>query len=186
MANYTEPPLPEIDGVEARRIKDCPGYAATSDGRILSCKNNRHGYRWWSEIKPWCSAKDGRLRIGFNLGGKRKAALIHVVIAETFIGPRPAGMECCHNDGNCRNNRADNLRWDTPEGNYKDRYKHGDVALGERHGWSVLNEERVMAIRKEYIPRSRYASLGVLAKKHGVGAKTVHDIVKRKTWAHLT
>lgn len=50
---------------------------------------------------------------------------IAVLIAETFLGPCPEGMECCHNDDNRANNRLDNLRWDTHQNNVKDGYRNG-------------------------------------------------------------
>lgn len=50
---------------------------------------------------------------------------VHVLVATTFIGPCPDGMECCHNDGNGLNNWYGNLRWDTRSSNNYDRAKHG-------------------------------------------------------------
>lgn len=50
---------------------------------------------------------------------------VHVLVLEAFVGPRPDGMEGCHNDGDPSNNRLSNLRWDTPLANWSDRRKHG-------------------------------------------------------------
>lgn len=45
---------------------------------------------------------------------------VHVLVAEAFIGPRPPGLQVCHNDGNKNNNTLSNLRYDTPKANWQD------------------------------------------------------------------
>jgi hypothetical protein len=52
-------------------------------------------------------------------------ARIHTLVLEAFAGPRPEGMEGCHNDGNPTNNHIDNLRWDTRSANNQDTLRHG-------------------------------------------------------------
>lgn len=53
--------------------------------------------------------------------GRDLNTLVHKLVAEAFLGPRPEGCEVCHNDGDATNNRVDNLRWDTRTGNNLDR-----------------------------------------------------------------
>lgn len=52
------------------------------------------------------------------------AYYVHALVLETFVGPRPDGMECCHwkpaPDGGY-DNRLMNLRWDTRSANAYDR-----------------------------------------------------------------
>lgn len=68
----------------------------------------------------------------------------HLVLA-AFVGPRPEGMVCCHNDGNGSNNRVGNLRWDTYGENNRDLVRHGvHVWAGkthcpQRHEYTVEN-----------------------------------------------
>jgi hypothetical protein len=73
--------------------------------------------------------RDGYPVIDFCLGGGPKRRLrnqrVHCLVLEAFIGPRPAGMYGCHNDGDPSNNRLENLRWDTPSSNLYDRVRHG-------------------------------------------------------------
>lgn len=52
---------------------------------------------------------------------------MHSLVMEAFVGPRPEGMQVCHNDGNRENNRLSNLRYDTPSANAADRYLHGTM-----------------------------------------------------------
>lgn len=56
---------------------------------------------------------------------RRRALMIHSLVAEAFIGPRPDGLETCHNDGDSHNNRLSNLRYDTISSNRKDTVLHG-------------------------------------------------------------
>ena len=56
---------------------------------------------------------------------RRNRRYVHIVVLEAFIGPRPAGTEACHDDGDVFNNRLSNLRWDTPSSNQLDRAPHG-------------------------------------------------------------
>ena len=47
---------------------------------------------------------------------------VHVLIALTFHGPKPEGLEICHYDDNPENNYVDNLRYDTRENNRMDAF----------------------------------------------------------------
>jgi hypothetical protein len=49
-----------------------------------------------------------------------KHVSVHTLVLESFVGLRPAGMECCHNDGDRANARLSNLRWDTHSENVYD------------------------------------------------------------------
>ena len=52
-----------------------------------------------------------------NIDGKSE--LIHVLVAETFIGERPKGYVVDHKDTNRFNNKPENLRWLTNSANIK-------------------------------------------------------------------
>jgi len=54
-----------------------------------------------------------------------KTVLLHPLILEAFVGPRPEGMIACHWDDNPANNRLSNLRWATPSDNMFDRIRNG-------------------------------------------------------------
>lgn len=55
---------------------------------------------------------------------------VHQAVLESFVGPSPEGLECCHNDGDPTNNKLSNLRWDTPSSNAFDRVRHGTCNTG--------------------------------------------------------
>ena len=56
----------------------------------------------------------------------RKHHYVHRLVLAAFVGPCPAGMNGCHNDGVPENNHVSNLRWDTQSENARDRVRHGN------------------------------------------------------------
>ena len=99
--------------------KDIPGYEGayrvSSSGRIWSSRYSR-------ELKSYTDKdRAGRVRVSL----KGKTFKVHTLVALAFLGPRPEGMEVCHNNGNPRDNRVENLRYDTHSENAKDIARHG-------------------------------------------------------------
>ena len=97
---------------EWRWIEGYDNYEVSSLGRVRVRKM----------LKP--SETNGYQYVGLSQDGIQKHHLIHVLVAEAFIGPRPEGMDCCHLDGNRDNNSLENLEWNTRSKNIKDRWKH--------------------------------------------------------------
>src|SRR5699024_9726058 len=50
---------------------------------------------------------------------------VHVLVLETFTGPRPEGLEARHLNGNPGDNRVGNLEWNTHSVNMLDKARHG-------------------------------------------------------------
>jgi len=92
-------------------------YSVSTRGEIRSNRTGRI-------LKPAPNSK-GYLVAVVTYDGMRKGASVHVLVAETFIGPRPQGMQTCHGDGDKTNNTVDNLRYDTPRNNELDKVAHG-------------------------------------------------------------
>lgn len=97
--------------------------------RMMTARSVERGYdyRYWYEgkmLKP--SPKNGEYgTVSPTHNGRRQTFQVHVLVLETFVSKRPQGMHACHNDGDPKNNRVDNLRWDTPSANQADTWKHG-------------------------------------------------------------
>lgn len=113
---------------------DIPGYEglyeASMTGKIRSIGRvniNSKGVRRTLrsvELSPWTSG-NGHLKVSLTVNGSGKSEWVHRLILRTFVGECPGGMECCHNDGNPKNNNVENLRWDTPKSNRYDCVSHG-------------------------------------------------------------
>ena len=109
---------------------------------------------------------DGYLRL--RIGGKFKFA--HIIVLESFICPKPNGMQACHNNGKPYDNRLENLRWDTPKNNVQDRKKHGTYQYGEKNHQHKYSEK----IKSEIIASSESAKS--LAKKINISANAIYQI----------
>lgn len=74
------------------------GVSVSSDGRVLLP-------RGWS----WGHASGKKAYLYVSIGGRHHT--VHSLVCETFIGPRPEGMDIDHVDRNPKNNDLDNLRY---------------------------------------------------------------------------
>lgn len=156
------------------RVSNCGWKAGLSkeavyQGKILSSPISGSGYRV----------------VCFSAPGRREYHNVHRLVAEIFIGPCPAGLEVCHNDGVYENCEVKNLRYDTRQNNALDRNKHGTQVKkghckGEENGLARLTEEKV-----RYIRNKPSLTLEFLGDKFGVHLGTIHAARAGKTWRHV-
>ncbi len=119
---------------EYRDIEGFPGYRIGNDGSVWTSWYVFGTGRARPMIAliggPWKRmqaplGKDGYRSVNLTLGGGRKRRRrVHRLVLHHFCGACPDGMEACHNNGNCLDNRAENLRWDTRKANARDRVRH--------------------------------------------------------------
>lgn len=117
------------------------------------------------------------------MDGKKYRGAVHRLVLETFVGPCSNGMRACHRDGNRSNNCLNNLRWDTPKNNAKDRKRHGISYEGENNFKAKLTENEVLEIR-ELHSTGRY-SQEKLAVKFGVNQTMISGIVRKQFWMRV-
>lgn len=159
-------------------------YEVSSHGRVRSkprtVRNNLGAWLQRSRIMRHSVHGNGRQSVSLRVAGrKRKQAMIHRLVLSAFIGPCPKGMECCHYDGNPRNNQIDNLRWDTAKNNAADKIRHGTQVRGESHPISKLNWQMVREIRARYALGKTQLEL---TGDFGVGSGTIQAIVEGRNW----
>ena len=168
-----------------KTVPDWPPYEVSNLGRIRSYHKKRSRHNPTGEIpyvlKP-IPFHNGRLYITLQNQGRRLQTTVHRLVLLTFVGPCPSGLQACHNDSNCQNNKLDNLRWDTPKANWEDARKHGTIRMGSKSPNAKLLEEEVISIRILYAKR---ISLNSLADLFGVGPTTIAKIVTGETWKHV-
>lgn len=73
-----------------------------------------------------------RMQLSISRDGIARTVGIHTLVMAAFVGPNPEGMEICHNDGDFRNNRLDNLRYDTHQANMMDSVAHNSHPFARR------------------------------------------------------
>jgi len=107
--------------------------------------------------------------------------MAHRVVWTLTRGSIPTGLCVCHNCDNPACCNPAHLFLGTPAQNAHDRDRKGR-RRGE-HSRHKLTTEQVLYIRKA-------SAIGgihnrVLARKYGVSVPTIHQVVRRLTWAHV-
>lgn len=163
-------------------------YDVSNLGNVRSWKRRGGGGDWKSEraaqprpLAPGLN-KRGYLSVVLCLEGKTRIFRIHKLVAAEFIGPRPEGMQVCHNNGDPGDNRASNLRYDTPKNNSWDKQAHGTQVRGETCGQSKVSEADVLAMRRRRRAGEKVASI---AEDFPVTSGTVAKIVGYRQWKHI-
>lgn len=146
-----------------RKIVYKTGRITIHKGRALNPPLDEFGYR----------------RVRLCKEGKQRLFRVHVLVARSFIGPRPSKEDVRHLDGNSLNNMASNLAYGTRAENCADAIKHGTTTAGERHPFVKLRSDDVLKIRSE---RLNGVKNGDLAARYGVTPSTICDIVARRSW----
>jgi hypothetical protein len=112
---------------------------------------------------------------------KAKTVAVHSLILLTFVGPRPKGLQGCHEDSDKLNCRLDNLRYDTVKRNHEDKVKAGRTARGASVNTAKLVEADVFAMREQ---RAAGAGVDELAAKYRVSNVAVSKICTGKNWKY--
>jgi HNH endonuclease len=166
-----------------RQVDGFPGYRVSREGEVRSCRGRGNSGRptgTWFPLKP-IRRRRGYLYVNLHRNGIKTARSIHHLVLEAFVGPRPPGLICCHNDGDPSNNRLENLRWDTYLSNSEDMLRHGTRLMGSR-ARAKLSEEQVLEIRRR---KGQGVPMRALAAEFGVCLQNIHAIVYRVSWRHL-
>lgn len=113
---YQQPawlPVPDYDGL----------YDVSDTGLVRSW----HLYRGHPGPRPLVGTPNskGYLTVALCRDGVQTTRKVHTLIAGTFLGSRPAGLEIRHLDGNQTNNALSNLAYGTPGENAVDMVRHG-------------------------------------------------------------
>jgi hypothetical protein len=165
-------------------------YEVSNYGRVRTVPRtvrNKHGLIQIPRrfIKLFLTEKGYREVFLYRGGGMklRKTRLVHRLVLEAFVGPKPEGTECCHGDGDRSNNFVGNLRWDTPKNNCADKKRHGTLAYGARAGNTKLTAEDIPKIRA--MKSEVWGAMSRCAREFKVNAATIRDIWIGRTWTHV-
>jgi hypothetical protein len=163
---------------EEENWRDVPGYEGAyqvSDlGRVRSLTRNIQVSRYG---KLYVVTRRGRVlsprthpsgHLTVELGKRGGTQCIHALVLKAFVGPRPAGEETRHLDGNAQNNRLDNLEYSTPSRNQQDKKWHKGAAN------YVLRPAEVLDIKQRL--KAGGQTQRELAKEFGVSDCTISAI----------
>jgi hypothetical protein len=186
--------------VTRERWKAIPGfrgYEASTRGRIRSVpRSNWHFAKWRNDgtrkrilfkykgkiLTPHPARGGWQVTLSTGKAGRQFMRTVHLLVMLTFVGPRPGKpyeIDICHGDGNTKNNRLSNLRYDTKRGNHDDRWKHGTMNIGAFNGTCKLTPRQVRAIRK------RTDGLKAICRDYHISESTAWGIRTGKHWKWL-
>lgn len=110
-----------------RLVKNGPGSSRRCRGQLL-----RPG-----------RLNGGHLTVAIGKGNSR---LVHHLVLEAFVGPRPPGHEACHEDDTADHNVLDNLSWGTRTKNLLDAVRNGKKPVGAGHPNAKLTASQASAV----------------------------------------
>ena len=164
--------------VSYRQVNGFPGYWIGTDGKVFSVSAGRF-------------LKGSRDGVGYRKvyivnGVQTRTAKVHHLVLETFVGPCPDGMECCHGNDIKHDNRLDNIRWDIKASNTNDairnhRYGRNRPIRGEENHKAILTATDVEQIRL-LKGKEQYRTV---AERFGVSVSAINHIWHNRNWKHV-
>lgn len=167
-------------------VKGFPAYRVSNTGEVQS--------RWkmgayhsefvikvrdvWKDVSLHLDPDKGYYTVNLRDGyGKGKTTLVHFLVAQAFIGPRPKGRIIRHLDGNPLNNNVSNLAYGTYKDNENDKHTCG--TWFSRYVGSKLTYAQVLEIREKAKNKVKQT---VLATEYNVSRPTITRIVNNSIW----
>lgn len=158
-----------------------PGYRVSDQGRVRSCFRQMGKGKGWvvsnniTRILSPGHDRDGYTQVRLARNGKYSPLRIAALVMLAFRGPPPTGLEICHNNNVCDDNRLANLRYDTHSANLKE-----SVLVGKA-------SRKLTPGQAEEI-RTTYARGGIsqraLAHEHKVHQSTIWRILHKITYVN--
>lgn len=176
-------PLPEGDW---KHIEGSDNYYIDITGRVVGPTRKI--------LTPWLQKRGGYPAVKLFINGAWSTKCVHMLVALTFIGPMPEGLEVCHKDGNPLNCHATNLYWGTRTENVQDMLRHSTWAKthpnsqGSLHHMAKLTEEDIKDIRRRYIKGVNQHNRGnsvLLADEYAIEPAYICKIVNKDVWQHI-
>lgn len=144
------------DQGNVKRVTAGPGARA---GRLVKAVTDTHGYR----------------RVAVSVGGKRCSISVHALVAVAFLGPRPAGYDVNHRNGNKTDNAVGNLEYVTRSENHRHAYRSCiRPAVG-----SKLSQAEAESIRRRYASGETQTAI---AKSMGISQSLTSMVVSGERW----
>lgn len=171
-------------------IPGYPGYEASSLGRVRRVAPYVRagaiiGVPKKAAIAPRrVHNRTAHLAVTLSFEGQRRDALVHRLVALTFIGPQPDGKPLvCHRDDDPTNNCPENLFWGSAADNSADMVRKGRQARGSLAANSKLDEFEISILRAK--AKVSGLSQRALAKQFGISQAAVSMALSGKTWRHV-
>lgn len=122
------------------------GYRVSDLGNVMSLNYARSGVA--KQLKPLCFGKEGNIYPRVNLRGHKH---IHSLVMLAFHGPRPAGFEVNHINGDKNDNRLTNLEYCSSSDNVLHAYRRGlkNPLRGENHPGAKFSLAAILEMKNK-------------------------------------
>lgn len=165
--------------------KPIPGYedrySVSNYGRIMGIRGRPRKLK---------TNNGGYSAISLNDASGRSYKLVHVLVANAFLGPKPStDHEVNHKNGIKTDNAQGNLEWVTKSENIRHAWATGLIQhFGDRHWHATVPDADVLKIRQEV---GNGANMAQIARRYGVSRQAIFKIVhgirrKRSSTARST
>lgn len=135
----------------------------------------------WNWVKSMYAHGYGRIPIKIDGAWKHRPA--HRIGYQLLVGKIPKGLQANHKCDNRKCVNPDHIFIGTQKENMDDMKAKGRHMYGEGHVHSLLTENAVRYVRRNYVPRHKEYGFSSMGRRFGVDAETVRDAYTRKTWA---
>jgi hypothetical protein len=174
-------PVPEYEGL----------YEVSTHAQVRSLDRiepagafGRPRHRKGRVLKFRRDKRDHRLSVILARDSQHKTFRLSTLVARSFIGPRPEGMEVCHLSDDKDDNAIGNLYYGTHQQNCDDRSRNGKTMRGAKATGVKLTEDQVREI-KSALNRPGSVFQRELALRYGVTREAISRIAQGKNWAHV-
>lgn len=153
-------------------------YEVSDLGRV---KKRCKGTNAAAILRQYGTGRDRvHLSVKLRMNKKDVTKLVHHLVAEAWLPPKPDGLIILHGPRGRRDNCPDNLSYGTYQQNAgADRERDGTLIKGEQSYWAKLTEKDVIKIRQST------ETCRVLAQKYGVSPMVISKARTGKTWKHV-
>lgn len=143
-------------------------YIASSDGKII---RNKPGYGTYVGKVLSPKTINGYEAIVICINRVTYDCLVHVLVVEAFLGPKPKGYEVNHKDLDKTNNHYKNLEYLTGKDNTRHAIRNGHKGgvKGEKHYNSKLTWKKVRKIKRLVAKGWTRTRIGKLMNYHSSG-----------------
>lgn len=170
-----------------KEIPGYPGYIVNKEGVVKRLPYTKYGrnihgpFSFEVPERELSQVKAEYFQVEVHVGGRRRTAKVHRLIALAFI-PNPYDLpQVNHKDGNKYNNSLSNLEWSSAKENVDHSYQLGLACnKGERHPRKILSLKQVEEIKTK---RDRGALLKDLGEEYGVSLSTIGKITTGVNWS---
>jgi len=156
-------------------------YSASNLGNIR-IEVTRHNIRAGTHLRQ-TRDRDGYLTVTLTDTKSPRACRVSLLVLAAFVGPRPAGLETNHKDGDRQNNALSNLEYVTKAENIKHAVEVlGSDRKGINNPSAKLGEPEVLELRRRAATGEPYTTLG---KAFGITSVMARKIATGECWEHV-